>query len=115
MHGWHRAPRWPSWRARQERRVAGRHSEQWPGSPAPPPPIHHHPPSTPQPLPTPLDSPQLPRPAPAGVLDVEPACRGFLDLAKEGVAACVAAVFADPAFADLFLRLYCRWVKCVGG
>jgi exocyst complex component 3 len=42
----------------------------------------------------------------AGSLDVEAACRGFLDLAKEGAAACVAVVFSDPAFADLFTRLY---------
>ncbi|KAI3425101.1 hypothetical protein D9Q98_008479 [Chlorella vulgaris] len=41
-----------------------------------------------------------------GSLDVEAACRGFLDLAKEGAAACVAVVFSDPAFADLFTRLY---------
>ncbi|KAI7841448.1 hypothetical protein COHA_004843 [Chlorella ohadii] len=41
-----------------------------------------------------------------GSLDVEEACRGFLDLAKEGAAACVAVVFSDPAFADLFQRLY---------
>jgi len=47
-------------------------------------------------------------PAP-GSLDVEEACRGFLDLAKEGAAACVAVVFSDPAFADLFQRLYSRW------
>lgn len=33
-----------------------------------------------------------------------------MELAKEGVAACVAAVFSDPAFADLFQRLYCRCV-----
>ena len=46
----------------------------------------------------------LPR---AGSLDVEGACRGFLELAKEGVAACTAVVFADPAFAELFTRLYC--------
>lgn len=38
---------------------------------------------------------------------MEGACRGFLDLAKEGVAACVAVVFSDPAFAELFTRLYC--------
>lgn len=43
----------------------------------------------------------------AGSLDVEGACRGFLDTAKLGAAACVAAVYADPAFADLFLSLYC--------
>ena len=36
---------------------------------------------------------------PAGSLDVEDACRGFLDLAKEGAAGCVATVFSDPAFA----------------
>lgn len=41
-----------------------------------------------------------------GSLDVEEACRGFLDLAKEGAAACVAVVFSDPAFAELFQRLY---------
>lgn len=52
----------------------------------------------------------VPHPHPTtGVLDIEDACRGFLELAKEGAAACVAVVFADPAFADLFQRLYCRW------
>lgn len=39
---------------------------------------------------------------------MEEACRGFLDLAKEGAAACVAVVFSDPAFAELFQRLYSR-------
>lgn len=38
---------------------------------------------------------------------MEEACRGFLDLAKEAAAACVAVVFGDPAFADLFQQLYC--------
>ncbi|PSC69331.1 exocyst complex component Sec6 [Micractinium conductrix] len=42
-----------------------------------------------------------------GSLDVEDACRGFLDLAKEGAAGCVATVFSDPAFADLFSRVAC--------
>lgn len=50
---------------------------------------------------------RLCRPVPgAGSLDVEGACRGFLDLAKEAAAAAVALVFADPAFADLLSRLY---------
>ena len=43
----------------------------------------------------------------SGQLDIEDACRGFLDLAKDAVAACVAVVFSDPAFADLFTRMYC--------
>ena len=49
----------------------------------------------------------LPAHTPAGCLDIEDACRGFLDLAREAAAACVAVVFSDPAFADLFTRLYC--------
>ena len=54
---------------------------------------------------------------PAGSLDVEEACRGFLDLAKEAAAACVAVVFSDPAFAELFQRLYsrCDDGRVVGG
>lgn len=54
-------------------------------------------------------------PPPPGSLDVEEACRGFLDLAKEGAAACVAVVFSDPAFAELFQRLYSRWGGGWGG
>ncbi|KAL4437795.1 hypothetical protein ABPG77_005707 [Micractinium sp. CCAP 211/92] len=42
-----------------------------------------------------------------GQLNVEEACRGFLDLAKEAAAALVAAVYADPGFADLLTRLCC--------
>ena len=41
----------------------------------------------------------------AGDLDIDVACRGFVELAKEATAACVATVFADPAFADLFSRV----------
>lgn len=52
--------------------------------------------------------PPTPCSFPAGSLDVEEACRGFLDLAKEAAAACVAVVFSDPAFAELFQRLYSR-------
>lgn len=77
--------------------------------------------STHRPLSSPLPTPRHPRPpSPStplplpGLLDVEPACRGFLELAKEGVAACVAAVFSDPAFADLFPRLYCRRAPLAG-
>ena len=40
-----------------------------------------------------------------GSLDIDDACRGFLDLAKEATAACVAVVFADPGFADLFAQV----------
>lgn len=40
-----------------------------------------------------------------GRLDVEYACRGFLELSKAGVAACVAAAFGDPGLTDLFGRM----------
>lgn len=50
-----------------------------------------------------------------GQLDVEEACRGFLDVAKEAAAALVASVFADPAFADLLTRLCCTDEWRAGG
>lgn len=42
-----------------------------------------------------------------GQLDIEAACRGFLELAKEAVHHCVSLVYADPGFVELFGRLYC--------
>ena len=43
-----------------------------------------------------------------GQLDIEDACRGFLDLAKAACAGVCGSIFSDPAFAELFHRMYCR-------
>lgn len=69
-------------------------------------------PAGPRPHPQPRTQPH---PHPAGQLDVEEACRGFLDVAKEAAAALVASVFADPAFADLLTRLCCTDEWRAGG
>ena len=42
-----------------------------------------------------------------GQLDIEDACRGFLDLAKAACAGVCGSIFSDPAFAELFHRMYC--------
>ena len=45
---------------------------------------------------------------PQDQLDIEDACRGFLDLAKAACTGVCASIFSDPAFAELFHRMYCR-------
>ena len=50
--------------------------------------------------------------APQGKLDIDAACRGFVDLAKLAMAALVQQMFADAAFSALFHKL-CgpEWLK----
>lgn len=55
----------------------------------------------------PPPTPSLPPARAAGQQDIEAACRGFLELAREAASACVALIYSDPGFADLFPRLYC--------
>ena len=39
-------------------------------------------------------------------LDIEEACRGFLDLARAACAGVCASIFSDAPFAELFFRMY---------
>ena len=42
-----------------------------------------------------------------GKVDIDAACRGFMDLAKLAMAALVESMFSFPPFLQLFHKLYC--------